>query len=143
MKKLLQLIAVVVFVSLAALPAYAQNGRGQGLETAIAAQERHTDDMLGIQGVVGTAVGLGADGGAVVKIYTERSGVAGLPRSLDGVPVVVQVTGEIVAFHHRATHCDGPPDSDLDPSCFGPTADDKSETSPVNTFVVITLSGIG
>ncbi len=40
-----------------------------GLDQAIAAQEAHTDALLARPGVVGTAVGLGADGRPVVKIY--------------------------------------------------------------------------
>ena len=88
-----------LLLALALSPAFAQPVfDAPGLERAIEAQERHTNDLLGIQGVVGTAVGLGANGQAVVKIYTERSGVAGLPRSLDGVPVRVQVTGRIFAL---------------------------------------------
>src|SRR5713101_2163771 len=68
-----------------------------GLERAIAAQEAHTDHLLTTPGVVGTAVGLGADGRPVVKIYVEHAGVVGLPHMLDGVPVEVEVTGEFVA----------------------------------------------
>jgi hypothetical protein len=47
--------------------------------------------------VVGTAVGLGARGQVEVQLYTNASGVPGLPASLDGVPVSVVVTGEIRA----------------------------------------------
>ncbi|MFQ5983228.1 MAG: serine protease [Woeseiaceae bacterium] len=43
----------------------------------------------------------------MVKIYTESAGVAGLPRSLDGVPVVIQVTGKLYALHHRSWHGGG------------------------------------
>ena len=68
-----------------------------GLARAIAAQEAHTDRLLASPGVMGTAVGLGADGRPVVKIYTESAGVPGLPHRLDGVPVEVEVTGEFVA----------------------------------------------
>ena len=64
---------------------------------ATAAQQRHTDDLLKMPGVVGTAVGLGQDGKPVVKIYVEKRGVAGLPAQLDGVPVVLQETGPIYA----------------------------------------------
>ncbi len=46
---------------------------------------------------MGTGVGLGADGQPVIKIYTEAAGVPALPSRLDGVPVEVEVTGEIVA----------------------------------------------
>jgi hypothetical protein len=68
-----------------------------GLDRAIAAQEAHTDALLAKPGVAGTAVGLGVDGQAVVKIYTETARVPGLPSHLDGVPVEVEVTGELVA----------------------------------------------
>jgi hypothetical protein len=68
-----------------------------GLARAIAAQAAHTDALLTRAGVVGTAVGAGAHGAPVVKIYTESSHVAGLPAHLDGVPVEVEVTGELVA----------------------------------------------
>ncbi|MBI2466423.1 MAG: hypothetical protein HYV62_01160, partial [Candidatus Rokubacteria bacterium] len=71
-----------------------------GLDQAIAAQEAHTDALLARPGVVGTAVGLGADGRPVVKIYVESGRVSGLPSRLDGVPVEVEVTGEIVAQLH-------------------------------------------
>ena len=69
-----------------------------GLARAIAAQEAHTDALLARPGVVGTAVTLGAGGRAVVAVLAESGDVAGIPRSLDGVPVVVAVTGEIHAL---------------------------------------------
>jgi hypothetical protein len=68
-----------------------------GLARAIAAQEAHTDALLGHAGVVGTAVGLDDQGSPVVKIYTESGNVTGLPHSLDGVATAVEVTGELVA----------------------------------------------
>jgi hypothetical protein len=67
------------------------------LTQALAAQARYTDRLLRLKGVVGTAVGLGSNGQAEVQLYTEVPGVAGLPASLDGVPVSVVVTGEIRA----------------------------------------------
>ncbi len=112
MRKLLSLsslIAVVLLAALAASPIYGQAGRGgQGLETAIAAQERHTDALLANLGVVGTAVGYNAGGVPVVKIFIEKAGVAGLPKRLAGVPVVIQVTGRVYALHHRPGHSGGP-----------------------------------
>jgi hypothetical protein len=68
-----------------------------GLARAIAAQEAHTDSLLGRAGVAGTAVGLDANGVPVVKIYTESGAVRGLPHSLDGVATEVEVTGKLVA----------------------------------------------
>ena len=116
-KRLSSLIAVVLLAALAASPIYGQTGRGgQGLETAIAAQEWHTDALLANPGVVGTAVGYNADGVPVVKIYIETAGVTGLPKRLDGVPVVVQVTGRVYALHHRPGHSGGPGGGGDDPT---------------------------
>ncbi len=80
----------------------------QELGPAIRAQERHTDELLGLAGVVGTAVGLNGGGQPAVKVYTTREGVRGIPRSLDGIPVVVEVTGPIVALQ-EAQKCASPP----------------------------------
>ncbi len=71
---------------------------GNGLDHVIAVQDAHTDRLLAKPGVVGTAVGLNADGQPVIVIYTESAGVAGLPRELDGVPVLAEVTGRIFAL---------------------------------------------
>ncbi len=93
------LVTVGLLVALAASPAYARHGfEPPGLGRAVATQEHYTDDLLAIRGVVGTAVGLAADGELVVKIYTASEGVPALPRELDGVAVVVQVTGRIFAI---------------------------------------------
>ncbi|PYP00191.1 MAG: hypothetical protein DMD57_16790, partial [Gemmatimonadetes bacterium] len=54
--------------------------------------------MLAIEGVTGTAVGFANDGRAVVTIFTKVRGIHGLPTSLDDVPVVVAVTGELFAL---------------------------------------------
>src|SRR2546422_4959313 len=70
----------------------------QGFERARAAQERHTRRLLAIEGVTGTAVGFANDGRAVVTIFTKVGGIHGLPTSLDDVPVVVAVTGELFAL---------------------------------------------
>ena len=88
-----------------------QHNAAPGLARAIAAQELYTADLLAIRGVVGTAVGLGANGDPVVKIYTVRDGVAGLPSTLDGVGVRIQVTGAFFALHHFCGHDGGPPGS--------------------------------
>ena len=100
-------ILAALLTLLVALPVQAQGE--QGLARAIGAQEAHTDRLLNIQGVVGTAVGLGADGKPVILILTEAAGVAGPPRSLDGVRVVVKVTGKLFALGHCPEHTGGKP----------------------------------
>jgi hypothetical protein len=69
-----------------------------GLSAALAAQARHTDRLLRSAGVVGTAVGVGPGGAAVVQVFTRAADVTGLPATLDRVPVAVVVTGEIRAL---------------------------------------------
>jgi hypothetical protein len=79
-------------------PNLALQGAPPGLAKALAAQAKHTDRLLRVEGVVGTAVGLRANGNAEVQLFTKRSGIRGLPASVDGVPVSVVVTGEIKAL---------------------------------------------
>jgi fibronectin type 3 domain-containing protein len=74
------------------------SGPPPALETAIAAQERHTDELLARPGVVGTGVGLNPAGRPVIRIYVEApAAAAGLPGALDGVPVETVATGIISA----------------------------------------------
>ncbi len=68
------------------------------IQTAIAVQDRHTAELIKIPGVVGTATALGADGQPVVRIFTDRPGLTGLPAQLEGLPVEVQVTGLVMAL---------------------------------------------
>ncbi len=68
------------------------------LGAAIAVLRRHTDAILAIPGVVGTAVTVLPDGRPGLQILLERSGIAGLPVALDGVPVTQRVTGRLMAF---------------------------------------------
>ena len=152
MKRLLmQRKALVAAAALVALAIVFSGGAGagagppdeNGVDRAIAAQEGHTPALLAIQGVVGTAVGLGPNGSPAVLIFTESAGIAGLPRSLDGVQVVVKVTGKIFALGHCPEHTRGKPP----PGCgngggnTAPVADDQSATTPEDTNVVITLTG--
>jgi hypothetical protein len=69
-----------------------------GLAAAMAAQDRHSERLMANAGVVGTATGKGTDGQPAILVLAERHGIAGIPPSLDGVPVVVKVTGEIHAL---------------------------------------------
>lgn len=93
------LLVMVALLALTAVTVYAAPpNEPPGLERALAAQEAHNSSILATQGVAGTAVGLTADGKAVVNIFTEQAGVRGLPDSLDGVPVVVEVTGKLAAL---------------------------------------------
>ena len=68
-----------------------------GLDSALAVHRRHTLELMAIPGVVGTGVGVSPDCRAVIAIFTKDASVAGLPDTLEGIPVEVRVTGEIVA----------------------------------------------
>ena len=82
------------------------------LFAAMATQDLYTPDLFGIDGVVGTAVGVGPDGAPVVLVYTARPGILGLPMMLDGTPVRTEVTGEFWALgdRPRAKKTDSPVD---------------------------------
>ncbi len=75
----------------------------QGLDVAMAAHARHGDALRRIAGVVGTAVTRLPNGTPAVEILLEHGGIAGLPDALDGVPVVQNVTGRIMAFSDPTT----------------------------------------
>ena len=69
-----------------------------GLEIAMEVQEAHTPALMEDPGVVGTAVGLNAEGEPVIQVLVESADVRGIPRNLEGFDVVVKVTGRIVPF---------------------------------------------
>ena len=128
---LLAIIVALLVVPVATVYAAPPPGGPPGLERAIEVQEEHNPQLLSIPGVVGTAVGLTADSNAAIKIYTERAGVAGLPDSLDGIPVVVEVTGKLFALGKP------PPVARFTSACLDYTLDgipvefDASESSGV------------
>lgn len=76
------------------------------VRAVMAVQDRHTDFLLGQPGVVGTATGLGEDGRPAILVLV-RSFEAGrravIPASLEGVPVIVLISGEIKALKGPAT----------------------------------------
>ncbi len=105
---LTSLVAAGLLAVIAAPAALAgQHNAAPGLARAIAAQELYTNDLLAIPVVVGTAVGRSANGDPVVKIYTARDGVAGLPRALNAIGVRVEVTGAFFAVPHKDKHNPG------------------------------------
>src|SRR5213083_928919 len=77
--------------------------RWQDIHTVIAVHKRRSAELLRIPGGVGTAVGLLPNGKLGLKVLLARHGVTGLPSVLDGIPVVTQVTGMLVAFSDPTT----------------------------------------
>lgn len=80
----------------------------QAIAPAVAVQVRNIDRIMGIDGVMGTGVGLDADGRPVIRIFTQEPGVAGIPDGLEGIPVNVEVTGRFVARQDPTTRFDRP-----------------------------------
>jgi hypothetical protein len=96
-KVLLVAVAILGLLALSGVLS-AQGRNGWTLERVREVQERHTGRLMAIEGVVGTAVGLDQNDRPAVKVLLAESGVRGIPRSLDGVPVQPIVTGKIYAL---------------------------------------------
>lgn len=68
------------------------------VQDVMAIQDFHTPDLMSDPDVVGTATGLTDDGEPAVLVFTANAAAAARqPWTLDGVPVVTQVTGRLVA----------------------------------------------
>lgn len=82
---------------LAAVAAAAPGPRTPGLARAIAVKDQHAKWFFSHKGVVG--VGVGAEkGDPSIVVFTARPRVAGIPRSVGGVKVVLRVSGSINAI---------------------------------------------
>ncbi|HEU0246147.1 MAG TPA: fibronectin type III domain-containing protein [Gaiellaceae bacterium] len=68
-------------------------GSPPGLDKAIAAKEKHAERLLDTPGIAGIGVGVNPAGKPVIRIYKEKSDVAGLPDALEGIPVQSLTTG--------------------------------------------------
>jgi hypothetical protein len=70
-----------------------------GIQRAMDVQNRHTAKLMAKSDVVGTATGLTDDNVPAILVFTKKALKAGvIPQSLEGIPVVVEVTGEIVTM---------------------------------------------
>ncbi|MEP7234044.1 MAG: hypothetical protein ABI778_01990 [Ignavibacteriota bacterium] len=70
---------------------------GVDLSATIEVQNRHTEELMAIDGVIGTGAGLYSDGTPSVYIFTTRDNVAGLPSMIEGIHTTVKNTGVIEA----------------------------------------------
>lgn len=73
----------------------------QELQAAKAIQQRHTDALMQIPGVIGTGIGQSEETGRVViEVYLERLTPelqGAIPSALNGIPIRVVVTGPVMA----------------------------------------------
>ena len=117
-------------------PELARGGaQGPDLRAAIAAQERHTPQLLKQEGIAGTAVGLSQNGTPVVKVFLVRPGSARVPSSLDGVAVESEVTGQFSAILPRAKPGDPDPTSRFDrPVPIGVSSGNRNDLVYLHAF---------
>ncbi len=98
-------LVVCCLLALVALVSPASAGPNEtALERIIEAQERHTERLLAIKGVVGTAAGAEA----VIVLVKNSEVAAKIPKNLDGVAVEVKVSGKIVALEDPTARFDRP-----------------------------------
>ena len=98
------LLALFLFLQYSNIQVLAQPIDPPGLEIAMDVQKANTPDLMSDPDVVGTAVGLNEKGRPIILVFTISGQARGIPRSLEGFPVVVKVTGEIFALDHKVTH---------------------------------------
>jgi hypothetical protein len=92
------------------LPEQALDRNQPQVQAVMHTQDRHAPGLMALPGVVGTATGLAADGRPGILLLVESfEAVRGakIPAALDGVPVMVRVTGKIVPLAKGGTP--GPP----------------------------------
>jgi hypothetical protein len=68
------------------------------IRAVMAIQDHHSPALFSLPDVVGTATGLDDQGNPAVLVFTKGPGAAGIPARLEGVPVVVKMTGEFYAL---------------------------------------------
>jgi hypothetical protein len=73
------------------------------VQRAITIHNRHNFALLDIPGAHGNGIGIGAQGGLVVKIFVDSEGVGGVPASIEGLPTEIEVSPR--AFADALTGC--------------------------------------
>ena len=120
-RAVLSLLGILVSLALIFLAGCGEQGNGgNGGEAAtlgksdprvmevVGVQNRHTDGLLDHPEIVGTATGLTNEGELAVVVFTKSAITRGIPSRIEGVPVVVKVSGAFFALHHRPGHNAGP-----------------------------------
>lgn len=77
------------------------------VQAVLAVQDRHAPDLLATPGVVGIATGLTDQGNPAIFVFTKEPGITEIPVRLEGVPVVVRMTGVFHALKPNKTHGGG------------------------------------
>ena len=77
------------------------------VRAVMAVQDRHTDALMANPGVVAAGTGLGADSRPAIIVFIssyEAARGAAIPASIENVPVIVRISGEIKALGHKPNH---------------------------------------
>ena len=93
------LVVVAIFGLLVLSNVLLAQGRSEdAFERVRKVQERNTNRLMAMNGVEGTAIGYNQNDRLAVKVFVSRGGVAGIPRTLEGIPVQPVVTGKFYAL---------------------------------------------
>jgi hypothetical protein len=76
-------------------------GLREFLAPAISVHQRHSQALMADRNVVGTAVGLTANGQPAIKVFTRSESIMRIPTNLEGLPVEIEMTGPIHALAAR------------------------------------------
>src|SRR4051812_42505975 len=70
------------------------SNRDAAIEHAKQVQDRHTDELLAIDGVVGTGASVTASGESQVVVFTKNFNVRNIPAEIEGVKTHAEYVGE-------------------------------------------------
>ena len=83
------------------------------IQAAVAIQDSYTDTLLAEPGIVGTATGVTEAGKPVILLFAksyELAKAANIPEEIEGLAVVVEITGEFISFRRLASPNQTPTD---------------------------------
>lgn len=104
------------------------------IQAVMEVQDRHTDHLLRISGVVGTATTILPDGQYAVKVLTRYRGVGrALPAFLEDMPVAVEEVGDIRALAFTGK---------FDPVTAGVSMGNKNECASGTNGAVVKKNGV-
>ena len=89
------------------------------IRAVIAVQNRYTEFLLEEPGILGTATGLTKDGRPAILVFAksyELARTAAIPASIEDVPVIVKITGQIKALKAPSSKGKVPKPSPVDPT---------------------------
>jgi hypothetical protein len=96
-KVLLVIVAIFGVLALSGVLS-AQGNSENAFERVRDVQGRHTNWLMAIDGVEGTAIGFNQNERLSIKVFTSAQEVRDIPRELEGVPVQPVITGKIYAL---------------------------------------------